>query len=51
MDILDVMIGKRKGIIIGILRVVRLFKADLQYIIRNFLNDTEEELIKKDSRF
>jgi len=51
LDILDVMISKGKGIILGKLRIITLIKADLQYIMRIYLGDENEELIERDSRF
>ena len=37
LNILDVMIGKGKGMILGKLRIITLIEADLQYIMRIFL--------------
>jgi len=51
LKILDIMLGKGKGIILGKLRIIALIKVDLQYIIRIYLEDDEEEMIKLDERF
>ena len=48
---LDVIIRKRKGILLGKLRVITLIEADLQHVMRTYLGDDEEEMIKNDSRF
>ena len=45
------MLGKGKGIILGKLRTITLIKADLQYIMRIYLEDLKEELIELDNRF
>jgi hypothetical protein len=51
LDILDVMIGKGKGMILGMLRIITLIEADLQFIMRIFLREDVEELIENDDRF
>ena len=51
LDILDVMIGKGKGMVLGKLRIITLIEADLQYIMRIFLGEEAEEMIENDSRF
>jgi len=51
LDILDVMIEKGKGIVLGKLRIITLIEADLQYMMRIYLGDEEEEMIEHDSRF
>ena len=45
------MISKGKGMVLGKLRIITLIEADLQYIMRIFLGDEEEEKIEKDDRF
>ena len=45
------MIGKGKGLVLGKLRIITLIEADLQYIMRIFLGDEDEEVIESDSRF
>ena len=47
---LDAMLGKGKGMIIGKLRAIILIEADLQNIMRMHLEDSEEEMIKSDDR-
>ena len=37
--------------VIGKLRIIILIEADLQYIIRIYLGDEEEEMIESDNRF
>ena len=49
--ILDVMLGKGKGMIIGKLRTITLIEADLQLIMRIYFDDQEEEIIESDERF
>ena len=51
LDILDVMIGKGKGMVLGKLRIITLIEADLQYVMRIFLGEEVEEMIENDSRF
>jgi len=51
LDILDVMIGKGKGMLLGKLRIITLIEADLQYVMRIYLSDEEEEIIENDNRF
>ena len=51
LDILDAMIGKGKGMLLGKLRIITLIEADLQYLMRIYLSNEEEENIEKDSRF
>ena len=51
LKILDAMLGKGKGIVLGKLRIIMLIEADLQYIMRIYLSDEIEELIKSDKRF
>ena len=51
LNILDVMIGKGKGMVLGKLRIITLIEADLQYLMRIFLGDEIEEMIETDSRF
>ena len=51
LDILDIMIGKGKGLVLGKLRIITLIEADLQYIMRIFLGDEVEEMIENDDRF
>jgi len=45
------MLGKGKGMIIGKLRTITLIEADLQYIMRIYLDDDDEEMIESDDRF
>jgi len=51
LNILDVMIGKGKGMLLGKLRIITLIEADLQYVMRIYLGDDEEEIIENDCRF
>jgi hypothetical protein len=51
LDILDTMLGKGKGMIIGLLRIITLIEADFQFIMRIFLREDLEELIEDDERF
>jgi len=51
LDILDVMIGKEKGLVLGKLCIITLIEADLQYIMRIFLGNEVEEMIENDNRF
>ena len=48
---LDVMIGKGKGMLLGKLRIITLIEADLQCIMRTCLGDNDEEIIEKDRQF
>ena len=48
--IVDVILNKGKGMVLGKLRTITLIEADLQYIMRIYLNDNEDELIEKDER-
>ena len=48
---LDVMLGKGKGIILGKLRIITLIEADLQNIMRTCLGNQQEEIIESDNRF
>ena len=50
-DILDVMIEKDKGLVLGKLRIITLIEADLQFVMRIFLGDEIEEMIENDDRF
>ena len=45
------MLEKGKGIIIGKLRTITLIEANLQYIMRMYLEDEKEEMIELDKRF
>jgi len=49
--ILDVMLNKGKGMILGKLRTITLIEADIQYIMRIILNDGNTERIENDDRF
>ena len=49
--ILDVMLSKGRGMMLGKLRTITLIEADLQCIMRMFLNEGEEEMIEADKRF
>ena len=51
LKILDVMLGKGKGMIIGKLRTITLIEADLQLIMRIYFDDQDEEIIESDERF
>ena len=51
LDILDSMLGKGKGFVLGKLRIITLIEADWQYVMRMFLDDGDEEIIEDDSRF
>ena len=48
--IVDVILDKGKGMVIGKLRTITLIEADLQCIMRMYLNDEKEEIIEKDKR-
>ena len=45
------MIGKRKGITLGKLRIITLIEANLQHVMRMFLDDEKEEITESDGRF
>ena len=45
------MLGKGKGIIVGKLRTITLIEADIQNIMRIYLEDLDEEMIESDDRF
>jgi len=49
-NIVDVILDKGKGMIIGKLRTITLIEADLQYVMRIYLNDEQEERIEFDNR-
>ena len=49
--ILDALLSKGKGMIIGKLRTITLIEADLQCTMRMCLNDDKEEKIEHDERF
>ena len=51
LDILDVMIGKGKGLALGKLHIIMLIEVDLQYIMKIFLGNEVEEMIENDDRF
>ena len=51
LKILDAMLGKGKGMIVGKLRTITLIEADLQNIMRIYLEDLDEEMIESDDRF
>ena len=51
LKILDTILEKGKGMILGKLRTIMLIEADLQYIMRIYLEDKEEEMIESDERF
>ena len=51
LDILNVIIEKEKGLVLGNLHIIMLIEADLQYIMRIFLGDEVEEMIENDDRF
>ena len=51
LKILDVILGKGKGMILGKLRIIILIEVYLQYIIRIYLSNISEELIESDKRF
>lgn len=51
LKILDAILGKGKGMIIGKLRTITLIEADLQNIMRIYLDDEIEEKIESDERF
>ena len=40
---LDVMIGKGKGMVLGKLRIITLIEAYLQFIMRIYLGDEDQE--------
>ena len=45
------MIGKGKGMVLGKLWIITLIEADLQFIMRIYLGDEDQELIENDNRF
>jgi len=51
LKILDTMLGKGKEMIVGKLRMITLIEADLQNIMRIYLEDSDEEMIESDDRF
>ena len=51
LKILDIMLSKGKGMVIGKLRIITLIKADLQYIIRIYLYGNDQEIVENDKRF
>ena len=51
LGVLNVMIGKGKGILLGKLQIINLIEADLQCIMRTCLGDNDEEIIEKNCRF
>ena len=51
LNILDSMLGKGKGFVLGKLRIITLIEADWQYVMRMYLDDGEEEIIETDNRF
>ena len=51
LKILDAMLGKGKGWIIGKLRIVTLIEADLQFMMRIQLGGGDKELIEEENRF
>jgi len=51
LKILDTMLGKGKGWVIGKLRIVTSIEADLQFMMRIHLGGEEKELIENDNRF
>ena len=48
MKVLDIMLDKGKGIIIGKLRTIQLVEADLQLLMRIFVGNRTSGLIKDD---
>ena len=50
LQVLDVMLDKDKGPIIGKLRMIQLIEADLQLLMRIFLGSRIEGFIEKDNR-
>ena len=50
MKILDIVIEKDKGPILGKLRTIQLIEADLQLLMRIFMGSRNKDLIKKDHR-
>lgn len=51
LKMLDAILGKGKGMIIGKLRTMTLIEADLQCIMRMHLDHDDEEKIESDDRF
>ena len=47
---MDIILDKGKGMVIGKLRTIMLIEADLQYVMRIYLNNKEREVIEKDSK-
>ena len=50
LKVLDMMLDKGKGLIIGKLQTIQLIEADSQLLMRIFLGIRIENFIKKDSR-
>ena len=48
--ILDAILNKGKGMVLGKLRTITLIEVNLQHVMRMCLNDDEEELIEEDER-
>ena len=48
---MDAILGKGKGIILGKLRIITLIEADMQNIMRIYLNVGDEEWIESDVHF
>ena len=51
MNLIDAILEKRKGPVLGKLRIITLIEGDLQMLMRMFLQAEEEELIEDDKRF
>ena len=51
LKILDTMLVKGKGMILGKLRTIMLIKEDLQYYLRIYLEDLKKEIIESNKRF
>ena len=45
------MLEKGKGMVLGKLQIITLIEADMQNVMRIFLNDRDEEIIETDERF
>ena len=48
--ILDTILNKEKVMVLGKIRRITLIEANLQYVMRIYLNNDVEELIEEDER-
>ena len=50
LKILDTMLSKGKGMVIGKLRIITLIEGDLQFLMRVYLGGDDEEMIENNNR-